>query len=393
MKIVVVEPDGAGGLIHYAYQLCDALSAAGADVTLITSRHYELAHLPHRFAVEPTMWLWPAIEPVRPGRWGRLWRAMRRPWRGVRYALAWRHAIGRVVELQPDIAQFATIRFPFQVWGLRRLRHAGIAVTQICHEFEPREWRGLGRRIRTTTGAVYRQFSAIFLHGESNRRSFDTAFDVDPGVTHVIPHGDESLLVRLSDGGTDARERYGIPGDRPIVLFFGGLRPSKGLEDLLEATALASREADLHLVIAGHPAGVDPSNLHAETTRLGIEDRTVIDARYIPFDEIGALLRAASVVALPYRSGTASGVLQVAYAFGRPVVVTDVGALADTVVPGATGLVVPPDDPPALARALVKMTTDEAEAERMGAHALDHGRSFGWGPIATSILDVYEELA
>ena len=62
-RIVVVESDGAGGMIHYAYQMCTALAASGADVTLVTSTYYELAELPHTFEVLPMMRLWPITGP------------------------------------------------------------------------------------------------------------------------------------------------------------------------------------------------------------------------------------------------------------------------------------------------------------------------------------------
>nr|MCU0282122.1 glycosyltransferase family 4 protein [Acidimicrobiia bacterium] len=83
--------------------------------------------------------------------------------------------------------------------------------------------------------------------------------------------------------------------------------------------------------------------------------------------------------------------LQVAYAFGRPVVATTVGGLPDAVEDGVTGLLVPPADPPALARALVKLLSDPDEALRMGAE----GRAvaevrYSWEPIAAAILGVYQ---
>ena len=62
MSIFVVEQNGAGGPPHYAYQLCQALSGAGADVTVVTGQHYELADLPHSFTVEPRIRLWKAVE-------------------------------------------------------------------------------------------------------------------------------------------------------------------------------------------------------------------------------------------------------------------------------------------------------------------------------------------
>ena len=96
------------------------------------------------------------------------------------------------------------------------------------------------------------------------------------------------------------------------------------------------------------------------------------------------------MVALPYRSGTASGVLQAAYAFDRPVVVTDVGSLAEAVDDGETGFVVPAGDPAALAAALLKVVGDPEEAAAMGSRAGRIARErFGWSPIARTVLNTY----
>src|SRR5688500_17493846 len=62
IRLVMVEQNGSGGLIHYAYQLCTALQKAGLDVTLITGKNYELAHLPHNLRIENTLDLWPLFE-------------------------------------------------------------------------------------------------------------------------------------------------------------------------------------------------------------------------------------------------------------------------------------------------------------------------------------------
>ena len=148
---------------------------------------------------------------------------------------------------------------------------------------------------------------------------------------------------------------------------------------------------DAALVVAGHPvAGFDVDSLRRIVTEANIEGAVTIDARYLPLSEVGPLVRSATVVALPYLSGTASGVLQAAYSFDRPVIATDVGSLAEAVEHGVTGLVVPPGDPAALAAALSKMLTDPDEAASMGRAA---GRAslerFGWETIATRVLDAY----
>jgi len=395
-RIVVVEPDGAGGMIHYAYQMCSALSAAGAEVTLITRTDYELADLPHTFQVVPMMRLWPAIEsqphrsrPVAIA--SALGRKARRVWRGVRYAREWSRITLRILSERPDVAQFGVIRFPFQVVFLRRLRRAGIALAQVCHEFEPREAGRLARWVnRVLSTRLYRTFDVIFLHAPESAEQFLDHFPVDPRVVRLIAHGNEAMFLHAADAGGDLRERYGIPAERPVVLFFGGIRPSKGVPDLIAAFAKARTEIDCHLVIAGPAVGVDPADLATEAERLGVGDRVTIDDRYLPISEVGPLLRTATVVALPYHTAMASGVLQVAYAFGRPVVATAVGALATDVIDGETGLLVPPSDSAALCGALVKILSDPAEAKHMGTRARELAMTdFAWEPIAAALLEAY----
>ena len=149
MRVFVVEADGAGGMIHYAHQLCGALSAAGADVTLVTAQDYELSHMPHDFTVQLIMRLWPAISDGRRARrpLGTAVRIARRARRAIRYAWEWERLTRFLLRERPDIVQFAIIRFPFQAFYLRRLARAGLTLSQVCHEFERREAPGIVRRI------------------------------------------------------------------------------------------------------------------------------------------------------------------------------------------------------------------------------------------------------
>jgi glycosyltransferase involved in cell wall biosynthesis len=396
-RIVVVEPNGVGGLVHYAYQLCTALADRGARVTLITSTDYELISLPHRFEVEPTLRLWPTIEsrPRRsrvPALVAKVGRKVRRVGRGIRYVAAWWKASHRILELEPDIAQFGVIRFPFQILFLRRLQRAGITLAQICHEFEPREAGRLTRWAhRRLSAGVYRCFDVVFLHDRETADRFLAHHPVDPSVVRVIPHGNEMMFLETADPERDLREHYGIQPGTPVVLFFGGLRPSKGVADLIDAFAIVLTHVRAHLLIAGPAAGMEPASLDEHVARLGIAAHTTIDPRYVPLDEVGPLLRTATVVALPYRSATASGVLQVAYAFGRPVVATALGALTADVETGETGLLVAPSDPTAFARALVALLADPSKAERMGARARERATSrYGWDGIAATVLAAYD---
>jgi glycosyltransferase involved in cell wall biosynthesis len=104
------------------------------------------------------------------------------------------------------------------------------------------------------------------------------------------------------------------------------------------------------------------------------------------------VFKAADVAVLPYRSATQSGVTHVAYALGVPVITTDVGGLAETVTPGETGMIVPPEDPHALAGAVVEyFERDLGPGLRAGVERVRAGHS--WEALARSTVDLIGELA
>lgn len=150
----------------------------------------------------------------------------------------------------------------------------------------------------------------------------------------------------------EARRSLGIAAAR-VLLFFGYVRKYKGLDILLDALARLPAEMGIHLVVAGE--FYDPEEGYREQIRaLQIQDRVTLRPDYLPNEEVRRYFSAADAVVLPYRSATQSGIAQIAYNFGTPVIATDVGGLQEVVLHDCTGLVVPPDNPAALAEAIVQ---------------------------------------
>ena len=145
-----------------------------------------------------------------------------------------------------------------------------------------------------------------------------------------------------------AKEKLGIPVDQPIILFFGFIRKYKGLDLLLEAMALLKEQAkkDPQLVIpkllvAGEFYDAKEGYL-SQIAQLGIEDLLILKTDFIADDQVRYYLSAADFVIQPYKHATQSGVTPLAYHFEKPMLVTNVGALADMVPDGKVGLVVEP---------------------------------------------------
>lgn len=405
MKLFIVELLGTGGMIHYIYQLATALADSGAEVTLVTSDSYELADYPHNFAVDSRIKLWAYADPAssQPPQNGleKLWRKLRwtarRGTRAARLLAGWVQLTHFLLRQKPDLVQFGKINFPFEAIFLRYMRWRGLTLTQICHEFELRELSDnpLANWVNQLSASVYPNFSLLFFHAESNRQRFHELFAVPQVRTRVIPHGNESLFLEAYDPQIDLRARYGLAAEKQVVLFFGNIMPSKGVPDLLAAFAqVCQRTAAAHLVVAGYPTKyVSVDGLRQQTADLGIADAVTFDFRYIPLAEVGGLMKLATVVVYPYHNSTQSGSLQVAYSFGRPVIATDVGGLPEVVEVGKSGLLVPPQDPTALAEAILQLVEDPARAAKMAAYAQHLSETrFAWRPIAEQILAAYRQL-
>lgn len=411
LNLFVVEPMGTGGMIHYAYQLCTALANEPAvRVTLVTTRDYELDAFPHNFTVEKRLNLWQMFDPhsmsAPPvGRWAKLRRKLlwnaRRGWRALRLVLAWVQLNRYLLAQKPDVIQFGKINFPFEAIFLAQLRRRGLTLAQICHEFELREQSGAMAAIANMLYAgVYHNFSALFFHAEDNRRRFLELFDVPAERLHLIAHGNEALFPTTAAQGAvspaELRHRYRLAEDCPVVLFFGILTPSKGIPDLLAAFARVRREHPrAKLLVAGYPSKyISLADYRAQTAQLGIADDVIFDGRYIPFEEVAALMALARVVVYPYRNSTQSGSMQVAYAFGKPVVATRVGGLPDVVEAGKSGLLVSPQSPSELAEAIGVLLGAPQRAAEMGEYARHLSETrYSWQPIAAKIVGVYREIS
>ena len=406
LRIVMVEIANGGGLIHFDYQLCIALANEGMDVTLIAGTEYELADQPHNFTVKKMFQLWKNFDPppLLANPWERALRkiflSLRRVPRAMRVLAAWVHLTLYLTRTRPDLVQFSRIANSFEAIFIIYLRRRGLVLSQLCHEFELRESPNyFSRLLFQADSSAYAQFSAIFFLGEEVRRRFLSLYSSIPEInTHVIMHGNSSWLINIQTQPNILniiRARYGLQEGERVVLFFGLLAPSKGLDDLIEAFALVRQSCAAKLIIAGFPTkAIALNDLRSRIASFGLTDSVILDARYIPLEEISTIMSLATVVVYPYRSGTQSGALQTAYTFGRPVIATTVGGLSEAVDDGKSGFLVPPQSPRELADKIVILINNPELVAQMGNYAkhLSDTR-FSWQSIARQISLVYDNLA
>jgi glycosyltransferase involved in cell wall biosynthesis len=364
MRVQVVDPSAFTP--PYDHALCSSLARLGADVELVTSRFaygavaepagYALRELFYRRAIGA------------PG--SRLRRAAKLLAHGPDMLAYRRHAA------DADLVHFQWLAM--QWLDAHLLPDRPLVLT--AHDLLPREPRpGQARAQRR----LYDRVDAIVVHSAHGRRLV-TGLGVPPAKVHVIHHGALDHLTRQPLEVPLPPELAEVSG--PVVLFFGLLRPYKGLETLLRAWR-GLQGAQLWIV--GRP------RMPLEPLRALATPSVRFVPRFVSDAQLPAFFRRADVVVLPYSRTERldqSGVLATALAFGRPSVVSDVGGFAEVAATGAAKLVAP-DDPEALGEALMDLVQDPSERERLSAAAVAAARGpYSWDRAGRETLALYEAV-
>ena len=368
MRVHLVDPSAFTP--PYDHALAASLAAAGAEVELFTSR----------FAYGPVM---PAAGYRRDELFYRL--AARvgddRARRMVKLAehvpdmLRYRRRSARA-----EVVHFQWLTVQHLDGMLLPRRRPGRPLLLTAHDILPREARP-GQR--AAQRRLYGRFDAIVAHSEHGRRRLISELGVERERVHVIPHGVFAHLAEqpVPDGPAG---RPPFETDKPVVLCFGLMRPYKGIDVLLDAWRGIE---DAELWIAGMPR-MDIAPLR-EAAPSGVR----FVPRFIGDTELPAYFRAASLVVLPYREIDQSGVLFTALAFGKPLLLTDVGGFPEVAATGAARIV-PAGDPAALHDALAALIGDAGARAQMAAAAQRAcAGEYSWARIARRTLALYERLS
>jgi glycosyltransferase involved in cell wall biosynthesis len=250
-----------------------------------------------------------------------------------------------------------------------------------AHDVLPREPRA-GQT--SATRRLLEKMDAVIVHSQHGAARLLAEVGLDAARIKVIPHGAFDYLTRLPQERPLPPELAAVDG--PVVLFFGLLRPYKGIDVLIDAFHDVE---GAELWVVGMPRmPLEPLRELASEIR----GRVRFVPRFVDDAEIPAYFRRADVVALPYREIDQSGVLYTALAFGKPIVVSSVGGFAELAAEGAARAVAP-NAPRELAATLQQLLDEPAERERLAeAAARAAGGRYSWDSIARQTLTLYGEL-
>jgi glycosyltransferase involved in cell wall biosynthesis len=367
MKIAIVGPayPFRGGIAHYTTLLTAHLSAEHEARLYSFERQYPSILFPGRSQIDPSA----PIIPIEARRW-------LTPW----WPLSWWRVTQDWKAWPPDrmvMQWWVPFMAPMTAWLLTRVKRLGIHSTLICHNVLPHEEKVIDTAL---IKFALSRADQLLVHGQPDR---DRALKLLPQAQVKVTALPSYAELRAGSW-TTARARAELKLARPTLLFFGFVRPYKGLLDLIEALPAVLAEVDVDLLVVGEIWG-EAAPYHDRVQKLGLADQVRFVDRYVSNEEATLYFAAADLVVLPYRDATGSAVLQLAFGLGVPVVATRTGGMSEAVEDGVTGFLVRPGDVTGLSAAIIRCFREDRLAF-FRRNIVARQANFGWGRLVDLIV-------
>ncbi|WP_242123178.1 glycosyltransferase family 4 protein [Sphingobium sp. Sx8-8] len=376
MKVAMCDPSLFTG--RYDDSLCAALARAGAEVTLLARPMRATDAIePQGYAYRPRFFRRSEALRERIGE-GRVFRFAKAAEYGLSCAMGDLDALAAC-----DVAHMQWLPLaPVDRLMLRRLRGR----TKLVHTVHNADAyhadsgvQGQGYR------ALLDMFDALVVHGETTRAALERQ-GLDPARIHVTPHPP----MRLAPAGPADLALIADPA-LPRLLFFGTIRPYKGVDLLVEACLSLWRAGHrFELVLAGKPF-MDIGPLLASVHEAGFGDRLIADLGFLTEQRLDAHMAKADIIAFPYRHIDSSGAFLSALHHGKAMVTSDAGMFAS--LPGDVAVRASAGNAPALAQALLPLVEGAAIRQALGARARAYGEAMGnWKDMALATIGIYRSV-
>lgn len=376
MRIALLGPTypHRGGIAHYTTLLARAVHAAGHEVAMVSfSRLYPGFLFPGVTQLDESgEALAPPVTPER------LLDSMN--------PISWIRSGLRLREVAPDLLVVPWWH-PFfgpSLGTAARVARQGERPRRIflCHNVEPHEATILDQAL---AGYGLGAADGFLVHARAEAERLRKRARGRPIRVH--PHPSYEVFSEKAPSRDAARATLHTGGK--ILLFFGYVRPYKGLVDLLEALRIARPDAWDRLYVVGE--FYEPRRRYEALLQdPALRDKVIVVDRYVANEEVATYFAAADAVVLPYRSATGSGIAQMAFGAGVPVIATRTGGLEDVVEDGVSGLLVEPAQPAVLGRAIERYF-DEGLSGRLREGVARARPRFTWSALVDALVALGEE--
>jgi len=279
-----------------------------------------------------------------------------------------------IEQFQPDVIHI-TDSYAIYVLHQSWLKKYRIIFTQHDPVSHPGDvFRFSSRIIHRTQQKLANQ---IVVHGEFLKQTLITASQTNPQKISIIPHGDYSFF-----------QQWQQPDVKPVphsVLFFGRIVDYKGLDTLLDSIIQLQASRPVTLILAG---GGDLTPYRSQLAQ--IKQKIIVNTN-IPDQDVIKYFQMATIVALPYREASQSGIISIALPAGKPIVATKVGALTEILEHSHNSLLVAPNDPDSLAQAIHQLLSDQSLRQLLVAGGYQTVKNkIAWSEVAKQYENVYK---
>ncbi len=357
LRIISIEPSGAGGIAHYTRFLDEAIANSGAEIELLTSSRWDY-DMPNNVNIHKIF-------------------------NRIRTNPVSLYLLANRLQQSSFLVHWQSASHPLMLlWVMRFIPLKKLPWVYTVHNVLPHE---NSEAMRTLYRKIYQRMQGLIFHNQHSQNQFERLFPNITAKKTIIPHGEYGSL-----GNTDLSNS--LP-DTPTLLFFGNIRPYKGLKHLIRAFQdVRAKIPNTKLHIAGQ-ALEDFAPYQQQIDSLGLTQAVDHTLQYIPDEDIPSIFRNASIVVLPYEHIDQSGVLLLAMGMGKAVIATNVGGIPEVIHDGHTGILVPPRNPDALSAAILSVIENKDRLQSMGKSAReDVNKRYAWDTIAQQTIAFYQKL-
>lgn len=372
MKIVIISPAYPlrGGIANFTAQLYKELIIDNQVIVFTFKRQYPKIFFPGKSQLESgedvdkinTQIIIDSINP-----------------------LTWRDTAKKIINFNPELVIF-TYWLPFFApcytsIAKRVKKNTKAKILAICHNIIPHEKR-LGDKILTKTFLKKMDYYITLSLEVKN----DLNLFIKQPKYKVLPHPVYSRFGK-SVNKQQALERLNLP-EGNYILFFGIIREYKGLDTLIESMAILKSRSNIKCMVVGE--FYDDESLYFNLIKKHeLENNIILINEFIPTNEVKYYFSAADVVILPYKHATQSGIVQIAVNFGKPVIASNVGGLAEVIENGKMGYIVEKENPYELAVVIEKFYSERKERE-FSQNISELSKKYSWKYFVDGMFDLIE---
>jgi len=363
----------------YSFYLCSGMKAIGLDIRMVVPEDREV-----EFKIEfPLV----KLSPTKKSSVSKLNKL-------IKYINYLKKLYSYIKRNKFDAVHFQFLRrIEMESFFILFLRLMGTKLIYTVHDVSPLNKSRLHNLLSAIT---YKSVNILIVHSNKNKQMLLEKISLKPDKIKIVPHGNFNGYVPAQPlTKNEARKYFGLNSDEKVLLFFGFIKAYKGLDVLLEAVEIVSKSVDkLSLIIAGAAESKKLADSYKKMiSGLPKNVNVIYHSEFIHREKVANYFLASDVLILPYQIISHSGVLHLAYSFGRPIIGTRVGDFEEFIEDGKSGILTKSNDSQGVADAILHFYSNPEDVVKMCLYTQNlNDTKYSWENIALTMKEIYQQF-